>query len=75
MADSPKDPYALLSMGTVMHRTGRPAEAAELYRSAMRYGAAAPAAGTIDERGELDPAPGLTVAHVARDNLGRLEGL
>lgn len=71
LARKPKDPYALLAMGSVHERTGRFYSAADYYRSAIRYGNAA--AGPRLRDGEETPLDQpLTVRDVARENLDRL---
>ncbi|GEM_PF-2095164 len=68
----PKDPYALLAMGTVHERTGRFSSAADLYKSADHYGfaAAGPQLTNGNERAED---PRLTVRDIARHNLSQLQ--
>lgn len=71
LAQKPKDPYALLAMGSVHERTGRFYSASDYYRSAARYGGAA--AGSRLRSGESTEVEGeTTVADIARDNLERL---
>ncbi len=74
LSRKPKDPYALLAMGTVHERTGRFSTAADHYKSAERYGFAA--AGSQLVNGTESPEdPTLTVSDVARDNLAKLKQL
>jgi len=68
----PKDPYALLAMGSVHERTGRFATAADFYRSAELYGFAAAGPQLVDGE-EAKEDPSLTVRDVARENLAKLE--
>ena len=71
LARKPKDPYALLAMGSVHERTGRIFSAADYYRSAERYGYAA-AGPKLNDSGESPEHATLTVSDVARENLARL---
>jgi len=71
LALKPRDPYALLAMGTVHERTGRFYSAAEYYQSASRYGDVA-AGSRLKSGRESDAAKALTVGDVARENLLRL---
>jgi Tfp pilus assembly protein PilF len=71
LAQKPRDPYALLAMGSLHERTGRFHEAAEYYRSAERYGFAA-AGPRIIEGKTVPSETGLTVSDAARENLARL---
>lgn len=72
LARKPKDPYALLAMGSLQERTGRYYAAADYYKSAERYGyAAAGAQLTNDVEAREDPS--LTVSDIARDNLAKLQ--
>ena len=71
LAQKPRDPYALLAMGSLHERTGRFNSAEEYYRSAERYGFAAAGPRIVD--GKTIPAEaGLTVSDAARENLARL---
>ena len=71
LARKPKDPYALLAMGSVHERTGRLYSAADYYKSAERYGFAA-AGPKLSDSEESAENPSLTVSDVARENLARL---
>lgn len=67
----PKDPYALLAMGSIHEKTGRYSTAADLYKQAEHYGYAAAGpqwAGVT----EIKENPSLTVSEVARENLEKL---
>lgn len=68
----PKDPYALLAMGSVMERSGRYSSAADYYRSAIRYGNAAARSRLENGRDVAFDRP-VTVAEIARSNLAKLE--
>lgn len=71
LAQKPRDPYALLAMGSLHERTGRFNSAEDYYRSAERYGFAAAGPRIVD--GETVPSEaGLTVSDAARENLARL---
>jgi Tfp pilus assembly protein PilF len=72
LAQKPKDPYALLAMGSVHERTGRFYSAADYYRSAVRYGDAA-AGPSLTSGKETASQASLTVGDVARGNLERLK--
>ena len=72
LARKPRDPYALLAMGTVHERTGRFATAADLYQSAELYGYAA-AGAQLTNGTEHPEDPSLTVSEVARQNLAKLK--
>lgn len=72
LSRKPRDPYALLALGTVHERTGRYATAADLYKSAERYGHAAAGPKLVNTT-ESPENPALTVSDVARDNLAKLE--
>ena len=72
LSAQPNDPYALLAMGAVMERTGRPFDASTFYRSAARYGEAAPLGRTLALDGNaVDSAR--TVRDLALVNIARLE--
>jgi len=71
LTEKPKDPYALLAMGSVHERTGRYYSAADYYQSAMRYGDAT-AGSRLRDGQESAPSEALTVSDVARENLVRL---
>ena len=71
LAQKPKDPYALLAMGSVHERTGRFYSAADYYRSAVRYGDTT-AGASLTSGNETASLPSLTVSDVARQNLDRL---
>ena len=71
LIEKPKDPYALLAMGSVHERTGRYYSAADFYQSAVWYGDAAAASRLRDGR-EYAATESLTVGDVARENLTRL---
>lgn len=71
LTEKPRDPYALLAMGSVHERTGRYYSAADFYQSAVRYGDTT--AGSRLRNGEESTATAaLTVSDVARENLARL---
>lgn len=67
----PRDPYALLAMGTVMERTGRYYSAVDYYRSAIRYGDTT-AGPRLENGAEVAFDTPTSVADVARSNLARL---
>jgi len=69
LARKPRDPYALLAMGTVHERSGRYSSAAEFYRSAERYGSEATGA-RLSSNGR--PGAPVSVSDAARENLTRL---
>lgn len=71
LAQKPRDPYALLAMGSLHERTGRLYSAEQYYRSAERYGFAA-AGPRIVEGKTLAAEKDLTVSDAARENLARL---
>jgi len=71
LAENPRDPYALLAMGSVHERTGRFSTATGFYRSADRYGSTASGPQLINfDKTAKDPS--LTVSEVARENLAML---
>ncbi len=72
LSRKPKDPYALLAMGSVHERTGRFATAADFYRSAELYGFAAAGPQLVDGN-EAEEDLSLTVSDVARANLAKLQ--
>ncbi len=63
----PDNPYALLNLGVIAQRTGRPLEAADLYRRVIALQAAAPAVVSTDP-GQV----GRSVSDIARANLKEL---
>jgi len=71
LAQTPKDPYALLAMGSVHERTGRFSTATSFYQSADHYGTAATGPKLVngDQAGEGTQR---TVSDVARENLAQL---
>lgn len=72
LQQKPRDPYALLAMGSVMERTGRFYRAAEYYKSAARYGKRAKAGPRLSNGKEETLAENTTVADVALFNLAAL---
>ena len=72
LSTKPSDPYALLAMGAVMERTGRPATAVLYYRSAMRYGETAPLGRTLALDG-VTAKSAKTVRELALANIAQLE--
>jgi Tfp pilus assembly protein PilF len=72
LEQEPNDPYALLSMGAVMERTGRLYQATIYYRSAARYGAATPVEKSISIDGD-DRHQAKSVRDLALLNLARIE--
>ncbi len=63
----PDNPYALLNLGVIAQRTGRPAEAADFYRRVIVQKAAAPAVVSTDQA-----QVGRSLADIARANLKEL---
>ena len=72
LQQKPKDPYALLAMGSVFERTGRFWTAADLYRSAEKYGREATGPQWTGNT-EVKESPLITVSDVARENLAKLQ--
>ncbi len=72
LSSQPNDPYALLAMGAVLERTGRPFDASTYYRSAARYGETAPLGRTL-VLGGVAATGAKTVRDLALVNIARLE--
>ena len=68
LAVEPNNAFALLNLGTILEKEGRPQQALEMYRSVIASGSAA-VAGRASQAGKS----GTSLLQLARENIERLE--